>query len=340
MFSRRDFLKKTGQAALAISGGLTLDALTKGCATVEFEEEAHVIYPPLIGHKVQPPKSGCYIGYHAVRVSYYEFRIEIRPKIIGAPWSAGYSNYFPRLAVGDIASRGSIPFVFRHPNWDIQKYGFKNLAGNKEFGESIKTYAKDVVDFGKPMFFSTMHEMNDSSKIRPWKGKSAKDVKKLWRHMWQIFEDNGANELATWVWSVNPSEIYYPGTMRNPEWFYPGDQYVDWIGLSVSSDARHPNASGPLSSLTGRTYTHMRTNHPEKPIMMSELSRTNTESQGEWLKDAYQTIKSWPGMKAVNLWDARNPVAGHDHQLSLEGMEALKEVFEDPYFIVAKRKWG
>ena len=47
MIGRRDFLKKSGRAALAVGGGLTFNALLSSCATIRFKEETPVIYPPL-----------------------------------------------------------------------------------------------------------------------------------------------------------------------------------------------------------------------------------------------------------------------------------------------------
>ena len=67
-WTRRNFLKGTGMAALAIGTGATLDAMLSGCASTSTElvtkDEAPVVYPPLKGHKVQPPENGCLVGFH------------------------------------------------------------------------------------------------------------------------------------------------------------------------------------------------------------------------------------------------------------------------------------
>jgi hypothetical protein len=62
--SRRDFLKKTGQAALAIGGGLTLEALLISCATAPiFESAEDVANIKWDANPAIPvPKYGCYIG--------------------------------------------------------------------------------------------------------------------------------------------------------------------------------------------------------------------------------------------------------------------------------------
>jgi hypothetical protein len=80
------------------------------------------------------------------------------------------------------------------------------------------------------------------------------------------------------------------------------------------------------------TYRDMRTNHPEKPLMQAEFGRTKTKRQPKWIRRAYETIKSWPGMKAAIYWDSTNYSLGDDHTLSKESTKVLKEVLEDPYF--------
>ena len=148
--------------------------------------------------------------------------------------------------------------------------------------------------------------------------------------MWQIFEDNGANEYATWVW-----EIYCPiGANHDyPERYYPGDKYVDWIGLSAFARTQFPTTDVPFGSLVYPTYAQMRTNHREKPVLMSEFGKTKESDQVDWIRDAFRDIKSCHGMKAAIFWD--NTHKGDDHTLSIESLKLYKEIMKDPYFIGA-----
>jgi hypothetical protein len=134
---------------------------------------------------------------------------------------------------------------------------------------------------------------------------------------------------------VYPPEGYSLTAMRDPEWFYPGDQYVDWIGLSVVSRVGHPHDGMPFISMASETYRQLRTKHPEKPIMISELARNRTDSQARWLENTYETIKTWPGIKGVNYWDIVNRKGGVDNTLNDESKETLREIFKNPYFIGA-----
>ena len=333
MVTRRDFLKKSGQAALAVGGGLMLEALFTSCATTGFTETGPVIYPPLKGHKVQPPKEGCYIGFHRdFWKPFYESMVEKigkKPKImIPSVGMAANSTSFPKWAVKYVASKDAIPFIYRDLSIDILLHGFGDLVDNKEFRKDITKYAKDIVKFSEPIFLCTMRELNGD--WFPW-GQKPEMAKKVWQLMWQIFEDNGANEYATWVW-----EVYSPAVLQrkvdSPEEYYPGDKYVDWIGLSAYGRLKPLSPDLSFSFLEAGTYRDMRNNHPEKPIMQAEFGRTKDKRQPRWIENAYETIKSWRGMKAAIYWDSVNYGLGDDDSLSEESMKVLKQVLKDPYF--------
>lgn len=72
--------------------------------------------------------------------------------------------------------------------------------------------------------------------------------------------------------------------------------------------------------------------YPEKPIMQAEFGKTKHKRQARWIKSAYETIKSWPGMKAAIYWDSVNYGLGDDYTLSGESSEVYKEIMKDPYF--------
>jgi beta-mannanase len=77
----------------------------------------------------------------------------------------------------------------------------------------------------------------------PWHS-DPKTFKKAWQHIWEKFEEAGANRYATWVWSPDAPDIGAPTNYRlseNPEWYYPGDDYVDWIGWSAYARASIPH---------------------------------------------------------------------------------------------------
>lgn len=117
--------------------------------------------------------------------------------------------------------------------------------------------------------------------------------------MWKVFRDEGANEYATWMleyWNGNP-----PGD------YYPGDEYVDWLGLSCQSWwSGTTGRQGPyrsLGELVSPNYDYWTSVHKDKPIMIGEMSTEKHTKQHEWYIDAFRYIKTRPRIGAAIIID-------------------------------------
>ena len=374
---RRDFLRKSTDVGLGLAGLLygvdrfanflenslegklslsPQEAEAMGCAPglLYFKEEPPVIYPPLKGHKVQPPEDGCLIGFfseYAIMmpgfrrntdttsfIDRYDNQLGKKPFILSLLGHHRIFADFPTEDAVSTASRGVTPLIYA----EVGSVKLEDIASGKH-DRGIKKFADGAVKFGEEyggFFVCTMREMNIGREYcpGPWGGQP-KTAKKVWKHMWQIFEDNGANQYATWVWEVYCPEIRGGRFVDNPEMYYPGDQYVDWIGLSAYSRSGFSSGAQSFGNLVHPTYSQMRRNHKEKPVMMAEFGKTEDKRQPKWIRNAYETMKSWPGMKAAIYWDNMNWELRDDHMLSQESYQVLGGVFKDPYFVGAKTKF-
>ena len=341
--TRRNFLKGTGMAALALGTGAILDAVLSGCATSRPNERPSPsktqpetsAYPPLAGKKIQPPENGCLVGLHRYNYSHDTDRIidsyqkELDNKPAFFTLAMVDFSYFPQYEMAGIATKGVIPNVLHDYSASLQDIA----KGSHDV--TLTTLAKEAKKYGEQhggFFYTPMPELNGN--WRPW-ARQPNAAKGACQHAWQIFEDNGANQYATWVW-----EVYCPegakGGAEDPQNYYPGDKYVDWIGLSAYSRTQFYNGNMSYNELTRRTYIEMHNNHLNKPIMQAEFGKTQGSDQPYWLKNAYKTIKSRPGMKAALYWDQHDRELNDNLYLSKESFEVIKEIFKDPYFIGAK----
>jgi len=246
---------------------------------------------------------------------------------------------FPGIESTAVAKRGMVPFVYGHPgpfdlSTPIPGFGPKEIARGQQDGY-IKKFAQGAAEFGKRyggFFFTTFPEMN--GKWFSWGMNS--DVISAWRHIWQIFEDQGTNQYATWVWEVYPHSVLPSSMVDNPESYYPGDRYVDWIGFTGISVAGGRYSGGSLDNLIERMYKQVLKDHPLKPIMLSSFARTNQKDQSRWLINAYSSIKtSFQAIKAVIYFDNTWRLTG-DHTLNQESLQTLQNIFRDQYWIMAK----
>ncbi len=270
-------------------------------------------------------------------ITYVEKAFGAKPFIFVLLGPKLYSE-FPVTQSTELAKRGIVPFVRASLSsldlpTGIPEFGPREISQGQHDGY-IKQFAQGAAEFGKEyggFLFSTMEEMNGN--WYSW-GMNSNFIP-AWRRIWQIFEDQGANQYATWVWLVYCPEGV-PGVADDPESYYPGDKYVDWIGLHAYSIAGKPKTEYMLHVLIHETYRRLFKDHPQKPIMLSSFGRTNDNDQSRWLIDAYSSIKkSFPAIKAVICFDNTMRLTG-DHTLNQESLQTLKEIFKDPYWIMGK----
>jgi len=271
-------------------------------------------------------------------VTYVEKAVNARPFIYSLPWAKLYLE-FPVSQCMVLARFGIVPFVYGGIgpfDLDIQVPGFgpKEIAQGKQDG-IIKRFAQGAAEFGRRyggFFFTTMEEMNGN--WFSW-GRNSSFIP-AWRHIWEIFEDQGANKYVTWVW-----DPYCPEGVAayadNPRLYYPGDKYVDWIGLCAISVAEKPTMNYALNVLIAQTYRQLLKDHPQKPFVITSFGRTNERFQSKWLINAYSSIKnSFPAIKAVIYFHTTWWGTG-DHTLNRESFQTLENIFKDSYWITGKK---
>jgi hypothetical protein len=355
-WSRREFLKTAGQCAFALGGIMTFGSLINSCATMSSipKDKGPVKLRQLTGHKIKYPEKGILFGVDgfgerrpddysggkdrdpATYLQFYKDVLGHLPAFNGRMWAYADDNIrYPASFIDGNREIGVIPYNFLSMNTPARMYGgLENLVDNKEFNHEVKLYASMVTDQKMPHFITTMREVNSPYyRLRVWKGKSAKTTTKLMRHIWQICEDEGANEYLTWVWEIIPPDA--TPKMRNPERFFPGEKFVDWIGLSTYYQ---PYREKGFSSHIDRTYEKMQENHPEIPSMMAEIGYTRKPGkdfgQSQWFDDALQVLSSLKAIKAMMVINGSNKK--RDHTLSKETYQVLRKYLDNGTLIGAE----
>ncbi|MCU1525099.1 MAG: hypothetical protein JWO18_1993 [Microbacteriaceae bacterium] len=149
----------------------------------------------------------------------------------------------------------------------------------------LHQYAKDIVATGLPLGIRLDHEMNGI--WYPWSetdgsgnslnGNRVGDYVKMWQHVHDIFQQEGANSLVVWIWAPNIVNNL-PASHKTSTFLaglYPGDQYVDVVGLS--GYLRPPYAtdnSFTFDYTFGPSLTALR-NLTKKPIILAEIGASD-----------------------------------------------------------------
>ncbi|HVO67827.1 MAG TPA: glycosyl hydrolase [Syntrophales bacterium] len=334
---------------MAAAAGL---GIIDGCAAREPLKRQILPIKGKADYKIYPPKEGCYVGFYkqqnwdrkvlgkgvSTTIDHYRDAFGVNPAII-AFWSF-LSLGFPMEEARAIAENGIIPYISIMPGRERWRPSFKpDDVVNGSCDNYIKKLAADAAGFGERhggFFFTTMVEPNADW----WSWSRKPDTVHAVRHIWQIFEDMGTNRYATWVWEAFCTAQYEDYT-DDPEIYFPGDKYVDWVGFNVFANLKNRNITETtmFRDLMSKTYEQLTINHPQKPCMVSEFGRTPGRNQPSWLADAFQSMKkNFPSIKAAIYYDNITGVlSGQDHTLGQTSLNTLKGIFKDPYWIMAKR---
>jgi len=141
---------------------------------------------------------------------------------------------FPTNPMESIRNHGSIPVL----SWSSQSipstvnepdYQLSDVISGR-YDTYIREFATQAKGWNHPFFLRFNWEMN--GRWFPWhegvNGNQPGESAKAWRHVHDIFTSVGVTNV-TWVWCPN---VEYTGSTSLAS-LYPGDSYVDWVGISV-----------------------------------------------------------------------------------------------------------
>ncbi len=225
-------------------------------------------------------------------------------------------------------NNGRIPFV----NWNAANTGGSivrwSAIANGSQDAWIRSRADAFKAFGKPIYLTFHHEPEDDLS----RFGTAADYAAAFRHIVTVFRSRGVTNVA-FVWTMM-SWTFDPRSGRDPNSYYPGDSYVDFIG----SDGYnwYPGRAGDVwnSFATIFTATRAFALAHRKPWMAVEYGvqedRTIPGRKGQWFRDALTTIKSWPELKAVMYYD-QNKVYPWQTDTSSTSISGYRTLANDPY---------
>ena len=180
-----------------------------------------------------------------------------------------------------------------------------------------------------PIWFRPANEMDGS--WTPYYGDPTNYVK-AWRRMYNIAEQLGVTAYNVFVWS--PNSVSMPGTEANAmKNYYPGDMYVDWLGVSCyppSLSATYPEERRyPLTLMQGIKQVSA-----DKPIMISEGGYSSTCDHQRWVREWFKLKDEEPRVKAV-VWENHENAENGDRRLQSDplALELYKELVQDPYWL-------
>jgi hypothetical protein len=159
-----------------------------------------------------------------------------------------------------------------------------------------------------------------------------------YRHIVDLFRAEGATNV-TWFFHAQTQRFFPQDEWWNDvKYYYPGDDYVDWIGLSNYGpiDPNDPHFITFDDKLATSGLYETLTAISQRPIAIVEFAIIENArwDKAQWIKDAFQAVKQhYPRIRGVSWWDAGLP-GPQDMRInsSPQALDTFRASAADPYF--------
>jgi hypothetical protein len=172
-----------------------------------------------------------------------------------------------------------------------------------EFDPYIEAFASAVGEHGWPVAIRFAHEMNGH--WFPWSeqqsGNRPGEYVEAWRHVHDIFDELDVANVI-WLWSPN---ILRPVPDVSLAALYPGDGYVDWIGMvgyAVEESTAAAVFDPTLAAL--RQFT-------DKPLVITETGAQPGERKAVWIEDFFGWLSGHPDVIGFIWFEYDTDQGGH-----------------------------
>ncbi|MBV9593138.1 MAG: hypothetical protein JO147_04980, partial [Actinobacteria bacterium] len=240
-------------------------------------------------------------------------------------WFQNFGDAYPYSKVYSAWQRGAVPVV----TWmsapgnyaqigDLSSYSLTNIANGSQ-DAYLKTWAANIAVQKLPVVIRLDHEVNGN--WYPWSlgwskqgitGNTPTAYVSAWRHVWNIFQSYGANNYA--IWAYVPSRLDTLGSYGTGQSqaqliaaSYPGDAYVDWIGMDGYQ--YNPAESTSYAQTFSATMAAL-TSVSGKPFLVAEMG--SAEQPGtvkpDWLTQTITGLAGNPRVVGAIYFD--NDVTG------------------------------
>ena len=313
--------------------------------------KAHKVPTKLVA-KVPVPQRGAYLGVSVPSMDALELynlqkklQVEFAIRGVYQSWGAK-KNMLNSSFAESVKKDGKILLITWEP-WEPvagfdrsehnvyqERYLLKHITGGK-YDTYITEYAKSLKQYGSFVMIRFAHEMNGNWYSWGSTFNTPEEYRNAWRHVHSLFQKAGATNV-TWVWS--PNEIYEEERVPyadNIEVFYPGDEYVDWVGFSAFNWAGLYKDNIHVNPEELFTPTIKSLRQFNKPIMITETATAETSDplhKSRWIGLLATYIKDTPEIKGLVWFNAEDNGINWRLESSTASIEAFRHSF-DSYFL-------
>jgi hypothetical protein len=310
---------------------------------------AEVLAPPPPGTVYQAANAG--FGHAEATVT--RNRIRAFERAAGKPiaWAYFSNNWtggihFPSRQVRTATAAGTIPFIRMEPRSTFRQGGPDRrytmqsiLTGGWDApspgSDGLVRWCQEAAATGSPLLVEFGTEVNGS--WFPWNGRwnggartggygdpslpdGPERFRDAYRHVVDVCRAAGAANI-TWFFHVD-AEGSPAAAWNSPAAYYPGDGYVDWIGVSAYGSL-HPKYGWHGFARTWERARRQLRGLSSKPIAVLETGVREDfrrpARKAEWITRALRAIRArFPEIRAVSWWNERYRDAGATIDLRID----------------------
>ncbi|GAA3237416.1 glycoside hydrolase family 26 protein [Actinocorallia longicatena] len=232
-------------------------------------------------------------------------------------WNAPYPADWAKAAY----KVGALPQL----EWEPHGVPLKTIAAG-DSDAFLHAYAKQVKASKVPVMISFGHEMNGWWYDWATKKTTAKQFVAAWRHIHDIFKAEGATN-AKWLWAPN---VIYPMPKVKLKPLYPGNSYVDWVGV-IGYYKGQKNAT--FKGFFEPTIKKIRT-FSKKPILLAETGSKRGPKRNKEIADLLTNVAKRKDIIGL-IWFNMNKPGDGDYRI-----EATKSSLKTFRTYVTKYPYG
>lgn len=240
------------------------------------------------------PDDGCYIGAYVLGNRALNYNMNEFEEVTGRRhgiyiYNLVLGNPFPTEWILECIANMKTPLIVIHPR--------EGMTLNENF---LYDTAKSCGQLSVPMFVE-FYPNPEKYNILP------DEYKEFYKKAEKIFNNYSSN--SAFIWSVNINNVY------NSNIYYPGDDIVDWVGLSIYEPIYRNNVKCE-DDIWSKLDFFYNSYQKSKPIMITQLAVSHysdidhtyyINEAKDRLSEFYNTVKNdYPRIKAINYMDFKD----------------------------------
>lgn len=281
------------------------------------------------------PPTGCYIGAYIEKDPVAKGDIAAFERLTGRKHASyfhyvGYGQPFPFEWTARLRAAHAMPHIAWEPN--------DGLAAVKD-DEYLRGWAEACAHFADPILLRFASEMNDEWEV--WSGDPDLFIRK-WRMVYNVIHGVAPNVIMVWCPFFTPKSTI--------PLYYPGDEYVDWVGINIYSVVNHEGSlKKPATDTADEHLAFVYSLYADrKPVAICEYAATHyCEAAGKQtiefavqeMRKLYESLPiKYPRVRMIN-WFSVDTVgerlAHNDYSLTTDErvLQAYRSTVASPYFL-------